>query len=88
MRKLIRVWAALAMVLLFAGIALAQDTGRLDGEILDKDGKPYPDVNVEIKSVGHRANVQCENRQGREIRPARPASRDLYDLAHQSETTI
>ncbi|MGD0404751.1 MAG: carboxypeptidase regulatory-like domain-containing protein [Candidatus Acidiferrales bacterium] len=51
MRKLIRVWAALAMVLLFAGIALAQDTGRLDGEILDKDGKPYVDVNVEIKSV-------------------------------------
>ena len=51
MRKLIRVWAALTMVLLFAGIALAQSTARLDGLILDKDGKPYPEVNVEIKSV-------------------------------------
>jgi tetratricopeptide (TPR) repeat protein len=50
MRKLIRVWAALAMVLLFAGIALGQDSGRLDGEILDKDGKPYPDVTVELKN--------------------------------------
>jgi tetratricopeptide (TPR) repeat protein len=51
MRKLIRVCGALALALLFAGITLAQDTGRLDGEILDKEGKPYPDVNVEIKSV-------------------------------------
>lgn len=51
MRKLIRVWAALALVLLLAGITLAQDTGRLNGEILDKEGKPYPDVNVEIKST-------------------------------------
>jgi tetratricopeptide (TPR) repeat protein len=51
MRKLIRVWAAVTMVLLFAGIALAQETGRLDGLILDKDGKPYPEVNVEVKSV-------------------------------------
>lgn len=50
MRKLIRFWAALTMVLLFAGIALAQNGGRLDGEILDKDGKPYADVNVEIKN--------------------------------------
>ncbi len=50
MRKLIRVWAALTMVLLFAGIALGQDSGRLDGEILDKDGKPYPDVTVELKN--------------------------------------
>jgi tetratricopeptide (TPR) repeat protein len=51
MRKLIRVCGAVALALLFAGITLAQDTGRLDGEILDKEGKPYPDVNVEIKSV-------------------------------------
>ncbi len=51
MRKLIRVWATLALALLFAGITLAQDIGRLDGLILDKDGKPYPDVNVEVKSV-------------------------------------
>jgi tetratricopeptide (TPR) repeat protein len=50
MRKLIRVWAGLTMVLLFAGIALAQETGRLDGEILDRDSKPYADVTVELKN--------------------------------------
>ena len=51
MRKLIRTCGALALALMFAAVALAQDIGRLDGEILDKDGKPYVDVNVEIKSV-------------------------------------
>jgi tetratricopeptide (TPR) repeat protein len=51
MRKLIRTCGALALALMFAAVALAQDIGRLDGEILDKDGKPYADVNVEIKSV-------------------------------------
>jgi tetratricopeptide (TPR) repeat protein len=51
MRKLVRVFGALALALLLATIAVAQDTGRLDGEIFDKDGKPYPDVNVEVKSV-------------------------------------
>jgi tetratricopeptide (TPR) repeat protein len=50
MRKLMRVWAALALVLLFTGMALGQDSGRLDGEILDKDGKPYPDVTVDLKN--------------------------------------
>ena len=51
MRKLIRTCGALTLALMFAAVALAQDIGRLDGEILDKDGKPYADVNVEIKSV-------------------------------------
>jgi tetratricopeptide (TPR) repeat protein len=50
MRKLMRVWAALALVLLFTGMALGQDSGRLNGEILDKDGKPYPDVTVDLKN--------------------------------------
>jgi tetratricopeptide (TPR) repeat protein len=51
MRKLIRTCGALALVLMFAAVALAQGSLRLDGEILDKDGKPYADVNVEIKHV-------------------------------------
>jgi tetratricopeptide (TPR) repeat protein len=50
MRKLVRVWAALGLVLLFAGIALGQDSGRLNGEILDKDGNAYPDVTVTLKN--------------------------------------
>jgi tetratricopeptide (TPR) repeat protein len=50
MKKLIRISAALVLALLFASVAVAQDTGRLDGEILDKEGNPYPDVTVAIKN--------------------------------------
>jgi tetratricopeptide (TPR) repeat protein len=50
MKKLVRIWGALAFILLFAMVALAQDSGRLDGEIMDKEGKPYPDVTVMIKN--------------------------------------
>jgi tetratricopeptide (TPR) repeat protein len=41
---------ALILALSFATIAAAQGTGRVSGEILDREGKPYPDVNVEIKN--------------------------------------
>jgi len=50
MKKLVRIWGALVLALLFASIAVAQDSGRLDGEILDKEGKAYPDVTVAIKN--------------------------------------
>src|ERR1700722_16859327 len=50
MKKLIRIWGALVLALLFASIAVAQDSGRLNGEILDKVGKPYADVTVVIKN--------------------------------------
>ena len=50
MNKLVRISAAFVLALLFASVAVAQDTGRLNGEILDKDGKPYPDVTVAIKN--------------------------------------
>ncbi|MGB8541364.1 MAG: tetratricopeptide repeat protein [Candidatus Acidiferrales bacterium] len=50
MKKLVRIWGALVLVLLLATVAVAQDSGRLDGEIMDKEGKPYPDVTVTIKN--------------------------------------
>ncbi|HEY2109329.1 MAG TPA: carboxypeptidase-like regulatory domain-containing protein [Candidatus Acidoferrales bacterium] len=50
MRRMIRTWMALILALSFATIAAAQGTGRVSGEILDREGKPYPDVNVEIKN--------------------------------------
>jgi tetratricopeptide (TPR) repeat protein len=50
MRKFVRALGAMALALLFAMVAVAQDTGRLDGEIQDKEGKPYPDVTVAIKN--------------------------------------
>jgi tetratricopeptide (TPR) repeat protein len=50
MRRMIPAWIALILALSFATIAGAQGTGRISGEILDKEGKPDPDVNVEIKN--------------------------------------
>jgi tetratricopeptide (TPR) repeat protein len=47
---MIPAWMALILALSFASIAAAQGTGRISGEILDREGKPYPDVNVEIKN--------------------------------------
>jgi tetratricopeptide (TPR) repeat protein len=50
MRRMIPAWMALILALSFATIARAQGTGRLSGEILDREGKPYPDVTVAIKN--------------------------------------
>lgn len=50
MRKTISVFGALLLVLTFAMAAFAQDSGRLNGEILDKEGKPYADVTVSLKN--------------------------------------
>jgi tetratricopeptide (TPR) repeat protein len=51
MRRATSILSALIMVLAFATVTMAQDTGRLNGEILDKEGKPYPDVTVVIKNT-------------------------------------
>jgi hypothetical protein len=50
MRRAISVFGALLLALAFAMAAFAQDSGRLNGEILDKDGKPYADVTVSLKN--------------------------------------
>jgi len=50
MRRIIPAWIALILALSFATVAGAQGTARLEGEVLDTEGKPYPDVNVEIKN--------------------------------------
>jgi len=50
MRRLTTAWGALALISAFAAIAGAQGTGRLNGEVLDKDAKPWTDVTVEIRN--------------------------------------
>jgi len=50
MRKLIPAWTALMLVLFFSTIVRAQGTGRLNGEVLDKEGKPFADLTIEIKN--------------------------------------
>jgi tetratricopeptide (TPR) repeat protein len=50
MRKVISILGAWVLVAMLAATALAQGTGRLNGEILDKDGKPFADQAVTIKN--------------------------------------
>lgn len=50
MRRFIPAGGVLALVLLFATIAAAQNTGQIFGEVKDLNGKPYADVNVELKN--------------------------------------
>jgi tetratricopeptide (TPR) repeat protein len=49
-KTLIRMCSVLALISLAAITAVAQGTGRLDGEIRDGQGNPYPDVTVTIKN--------------------------------------
>jgi tetratricopeptide (TPR) repeat protein len=52
MRQFWQAASAVALLAMFAMGAVAQDTGRLDGQVLDKDGKPDPDVAVQMKNTG------------------------------------
>jgi Flp pilus assembly protein TadD len=52
MTRLRSYWMFLAAAVLFPAIAAAQGTARLEGQVLDLNGKPYPDVTVEIKNEG------------------------------------
>lgn len=51
MRKFAYMLGGLMVFLMLGLAAAAQDTGRLDGQVLDKDGKPDPDVTVQIKNT-------------------------------------
>jgi tetratricopeptide (TPR) repeat protein len=62
MRKVISILGAWVLVAMLAATALAQGTGRLNGEILDKDGKPFADQAVTIKNpdTGQVYNVKTD----------------------------
>jgi tetratricopeptide (TPR) repeat protein len=50
MTKVFTILSAMVFALMLATTALAQDTGRVNGLILDKEGKPYADVTVAMKN--------------------------------------
>ena len=50
-KSFVRVSGIAALILLGAVIAAAQGMGRLDGEVRDMQGNPYPDVNIVLKST-------------------------------------
>jgi tetratricopeptide (TPR) repeat protein len=62
MRRLRSFWTILAAAVLFPAVAAAQGAARLEGQVLDLNGKPYPDVTVEIKnsSTGQSGTVKTD----------------------------
>ena len=48
MRRLIHAHTILAFLLLFAAVASAQNSGRIDGQVMDLTGAPYANVTVTI----------------------------------------
>jgi tetratricopeptide (TPR) repeat protein len=50
MRRLIPVWGVLAFALLFAAPRVGAQNARVVGQVLDRDGKPWPNITVVMKS--------------------------------------
>lgn len=50
MRKWTYFWGVLALILLCARVAAAQGNNRIDGQVLDDQGKPMPNAKVTLKS--------------------------------------
>ena len=79
MRRIIPAWGALVLALLFATIAAAQNTGQIVGEIKNNEGKPYPEVNVEIKNPDNGKVVTTKtDKQGRFTQLGLPGG--LYNI--------
>jgi len=62
MRKVISILGAWVLVALLAATAMAQGTGRLNGEVLDKNGKPFADqaVTIKLPETGQTFNVKTD----------------------------
>jgi tetratricopeptide (TPR) repeat protein len=64
MRRLITACAGLVLFLLLATVAGAQ-TGRAMGQVLDRDGKPWPDLTITIKSDSGRTFTVKTDKSGK-----------------------
>lgn len=64
MRRLTPVWLVLVAALLFPAIAAAQNAS-VHGQVLDKDGKPWPGVSVQIKSQNGQTFNLTTNKNGK-----------------------
>jgi tetratricopeptide (TPR) repeat protein len=84
MRRFVPAGGVLALVLLFATIVAAQNTGQIVGEIKDLNGKPYPDVTVEIKNPDNGKVVTAKtDKQGRFTQVGLPGG--LYNITLTNE---
>jgi len=84
MKRFIPVGGVLALALFFATIAAAQNTGQIVGEVKDLNGKPYADVNVEIKNPDNGKVVTTKtDKQGRFTQVGLPGG--LYNITLTNE---
>lgn len=84
MRRLISAFGLLALVILVARATAAQNTGQIVGEVKNLEGKPYPDVNVEIKNPDTNKVVNTKtDKQGRFTQLGLPAG--LYEVRLTNE---
>jgi tetratricopeptide (TPR) repeat protein len=86
MKRSIPAGALLVLALLFATVAAAQNTGQIVGEIKDLNGKPYADVNVEIKNPDNGKVVSAKtDKQGRFTQIGLPAGLYTITLTHEKD---
>jgi tetratricopeptide (TPR) repeat protein len=84
MKRSIPAGGVLVLVLLFATIAAAQNTGQIVGEVKDLNGKPYADVTVEIKNPDNGKVVTTKtDKQGRFTQVGLPGG--LYNIRVTNE---
>ncbi|HYL69085.1 MAG TPA: carboxypeptidase regulatory-like domain-containing protein [Candidatus Limnocylindria bacterium] len=86
MRRFIAAGGVLLLVLLSVTIVAAQNTGQIVGEIKDLNGKPYPDVNVEIKNPDNGKVVTTKtDKQGHFTQVGLPGGLYTITLTHEKD---
>jgi tetratricopeptide (TPR) repeat protein len=83
MRKLIQVLGALAFVLLLAATVRAQE-GRVSGQVMDQNGKPWPDVTVTLKSDTGRTFTLKTDKDGKYSQIGIPGGMYVITLTNQA----
>jgi tetratricopeptide (TPR) repeat protein len=86
MRRFIPAGGVLVLALLFAAIAAAQNTGQIVGDVKDLNGKPYADVNVEIKNPDNGKVVTTKtDKQGRFTQVGLPGGLYVVTLTNEKD---
>ncbi len=83
MRRLMHVLGALVFILLLAATVSAQD-GRVSGQVLDMNGKPWPDITVTLKSDTGRTFTLKTGKDGRYSQIGMPGGMYVITLTNQA----
>jgi len=88
MRRAKRIWAALAVAMAMLAVsawlvpdAAAQFTGRIYGQVLDREGKPFPGVTVVIRSERGQSWEVKTDKDGKYTQIGLPGGNTLYTLS-------